>query len=356
MTTKLQQLFPIIQSRGEVLQKIFASDRLKYIYDSWQIEQQEKFMNFCTGVCGVKMLYDGFFKEIMNPEYVPERLNSLLSLLIGKKVHIVKVLPNDSTRIAEESSLLITDIVVELEDGSIANVEIQKIGYMFPGQRSACYAADLLLRQYKRLRSKTNKDFSYKNIKTVYTIVFFDKSPMEFQNFPETYIHKFEQMSDTGIHLELLQKYIFVPLDIFRKKQHNKDIETELDAWLIFLCMDEPEMIERLISAYPQFRDMYEEIYRLCQNVEKVMEMFSEELRELDRNTVQYMIDFMQERINELQEEIIQAEEKKQQIEEEKRKAEEEKRKAEEKNQMLLREKELEIQRLKKLLHEKTLN
>ena len=55
----------------------------------------------------------------------------------------------DSMRIADETSLLITDIVVELEDGSIANVEMQKIGYLFPGQRCACYSADLLLRQYK---------------------------------------------------------------------------------------------------------------------------------------------------------------------------------------------------------------
>ncbi|MCI8382371.1 MAG: hypothetical protein HFI07_11375 [Lachnospiraceae bacterium] len=57
-------------------------------------------------------------------------------------------------RIADETSLLITDIVVELEDGSIANVEMQKIGYLFPGQRCACYSADLLLRQYKRVRGK----------------------------------------------------------------------------------------------------------------------------------------------------------------------------------------------------------
>lgn len=48
--------------------------------------------------------------------------------------------------------LLAMDIVVELGDGSIANVEMQRIGYLFPGQRSACYSADLLLRQYKRLR------------------------------------------------------------------------------------------------------------------------------------------------------------------------------------------------------------
>ena len=44
---------------------------------------------------------------------------------------------------------------------------------------------------------------------------------------------------------------------------------------------------------------MYEEIYELCQNTEKVMGMFSKELLELDRNTVQYMIDVMQDTINE---------------------------------------------------------
>ena len=39
---------------------------------------------------------------------------------------------------------------------------------------------------------------------------------------------------------------------------------------------------------------MYEDVYRLCENVERVVGMFSEELRILDRNTVQYMIDEMQ--------------------------------------------------------------
>lgn len=85
----------------------------------------------------------------MNPEYTPGRLNRFLSLLIGKKVTIRQVIPNDGSRIADENTLLITDIVVEFEDGSLANVEIQKIGYSFPGERSACYSADLLLRQYK---------------------------------------------------------------------------------------------------------------------------------------------------------------------------------------------------------------
>lgn len=38
-----------------------------------------------------------------------------------------------------------------------------------PGERSACYSADLLLRQYKRAREELGATFSYKNIKKVYT-------------------------------------------------------------------------------------------------------------------------------------------------------------------------------------------
>lgn len=52
------------------------------------------------------------------------------------------------------------------------------------------------------------------------------------------------------------------------------------------------------MEKYPEFQKMYREIYELCLNVEKVMEMFSKELQELDRNTVQYMIDEMQEEID----------------------------------------------------------
>lgn len=99
-------------------------------------------------------------------------------------MRIVDVLPNDGTRLADESTLLITDMVVQLEDGSIANLEIQKIGYYFPGERSACYSADLLLRQYKRVRGIKGKRFSYRDIKQVYTIVLFEKVQQNSRNFP----------------------------------------------------------------------------------------------------------------------------------------------------------------------------
>ena len=93
---------------------------------------------------------------------------------------------------------------------------------------------------------------------------------------------------------------MFIPLDIFRGILHNEGIKDKLDAWLMFLSVDEPEMIVKLITEYPQFKAYYEEIYQLCRNTEKVMEMFSKELQELDRNTVQYMIDAQKKEIEEL--------------------------------------------------------
>ena len=54
----------------------------------------------------------------------------------------------------------------------------------------------------------------------------------------------------------------------------------------------------KLIKAYPQFKPMYEKVYEMCRNMEDIMGLFSKELRELDRNTVQLMIDEMQEELD----------------------------------------------------------
>ena len=100
--------------------------------------------------------------------------------------------------------------------------------------------------------------------------------------------------------MDLLQKYLFVPLDIFREIQHNKNmrIENRLEAWLAFLCMDEPEAVISVTEKYSDFKAMYEQVYDICRNIEEVMGMFSEELRIMDRNTVQLMIDEMQNEID----------------------------------------------------------
>ena len=303
-TNLLKSYFPMIQSREEILQRIYTNPRMQQLFESWTVLQQKEFLDFCSGARGIKVLYDSFFKEVMNPEYDPTRLESFLTALLNRKVRIKEVLPNDSTRLSDESSLLITDIIVELEDGSLANIEVQKIGYAFPGARCACYSSDMLLRQYKRVRQRsidpvTGRDtFSYRNISKVYLIVLYEKSPDELKKCPDHWIHRSKASFDSGLSMDLLQDYIFISLDIFRSKMHNKKVTTLLEAWMIFLSIDDPDEIIRLITSFPQFKPMYETLYQMCRNVENIMGFFSEELREMDRNTVRYMIDELQKEVD----------------------------------------------------------
>ena len=98
--------------------------------------------------------------------------------------------------------------------------------------------------------------------------------------------------------MDLLQDYIFTSLDIFRLKMHNKKVTTLLEAWMTFFSTDDPEEIIKLITDFPQFKPICETLYQMCQNVENVMGFFSEELREMDKNTVRYMIDELQKEVD----------------------------------------------------------
>ena len=101
---------------------------------------------------------------------------------------------------------------------------------------------------------------------------------------------------------------------------------------------------------------MYAQIYEICQNIEQVMGMFSKELYELDRNTVRYMIDELQEENKRWkeqdkrnQEEIEHWKEVNRRNQEENRRNQEENRRNQEENLYLKQE----IDRLRKELRQK---
>ncbi|MBQ7840581.1 MAG: PD-(D/E)XK nuclease family transposase [Lachnospiraceae bacterium] len=370
-TNKLKVHFPMIREKEELLEEIRENKTLSAMYESWNQEAQENFLNFCCGNRGIKVMYDAFFKEVMNPEADRSRLEDFLCTVLNKNVKIVKILQNDNTRIADETSLLVTDIVVELEDGSLANVEVQKIGYMFSGPRCACYSADLLLRQYKRVREQKLKEFSYRDIKTVFLIVIYETSPLKFKKFPDIYLHRARQEFDTGLDMDLLQEYIMIPLDNFKKSMQNKTIKNKLEAWLTFLSEDRPERIVELITLYPEFKAMYQTLYNMCQNTEQIMGIFSEELRELDRNTVKYMVEEQQKEIEanrakieqdqvKLEENRVKLEENRVRMEQDQAKLEENRVKLEEnrvkmeQDRVKLAEKDAIIAALQKALDERT--
>lgn len=100
-----------------------------------------------------------------------------------------------------------------------------------------------------------------------------------------------------------LQNFIYISLDIFRQITHNKPIEpdvpmTELDAWMYFLSSDEPADILRIITEFPFFQHLYQDIVNFRFNPKELISMYSEALRIMDENTVKYMIDELKEALS----------------------------------------------------------
>ena len=286
----IHQLFPS-RTKDECLVELKKNPPLYRTYLNWPDKWKSNFLEFMEGKKSLPLTYDPFFKKLFNPDIYPERLSRLISSIIGTNVTVKCILSNEDSMLPS-TSLLLLDIIVQLEDGSIANVEIQKIPYTFPGERMSCYSADLLLRQYTRVKVEKGSTFIYQDLKTVYTIVMFENSPKECKDpeLSDIYLHHGKAAFDTGIDFHLLQEYYVVALDVFQKSKYSKDIN-ELNAWLSLLTATTLDDLAALISDYPWMKTIYMDMSEYLYHPEEVVTMFSEALRKLDENTVNYMID-----------------------------------------------------------------
>ena len=329
------QIFGPEKTRAQVMAEIMAAPDLYRQFQKLSARLQDELVEFAMGVRGLNVTYDPVFKTIFNPETRRERLEEFLSLCMKQKVRILRALPNESQRLTEEGSLLVMDILVQLRSGELVNVEIQRIGYAFPGARCACYSSDLLMRQYSQVREarrKQEKQFNYKDIKGVYTIVLVQQSTPEFWQYPEDFLHYFKQTSSTGLNVDLLQKYLLIPLDIFRESLHNRRrnqnmagsweptaeglqkrktdsrnphtgiLRNKLEAWLAFIASDRPEDILEVVRAFPEFLELYKEVFAFRYQQRELISMYSKALSILDANTVEYMVEQQRKEILELTE------------------------------------------------------
>ncbi|MBQ8627440.1 MAG: PD-(D/E)XK nuclease family transposase [Agathobacter sp.] len=305
-------------SREEAYDIICSSPIALAQFYGLSAEHQEDILAFIQGNKGLPILYDGFYKYVLDPERHPERLESFLSELFGQQVTIEQVLTKEGIQLSEVGTLVVMDIIVRLSDGSIVDVEMQKHGYLFTGERSSCYMSDMVMRQYNRVRDREKERFKFSQMKPVYLIILMENSTKEFKEVAPIFIHRMHCAMDSGVKLNLLTNLVYISLDTFHSVSQN--IDSNIEAWLTFLSSDKPEDIMKLVEKYPEFKDCYRDIIMFRKRPEELMNMFSEALIQMDKNTVKYMIEEQQKEIEEnkrlLEESQRELEENKKELEE----------------------------------------
>ncbi len=281
-------------TEAEVIE-ILKAKGCYYEYSRMSEEWRKRFMDFCAGTKTLALTYDVTFKRIFHPNYHAGRLSNLISSVLGQKVKVKEVLLTEDW-VMDNGSLVIMDIIVQLEDGPIANVEIQKSPHNFAGERLSCYSSDLVLRQYSKLKALRQQNFSYKDMSKVYTIVLFEKTEKPFHTMENYYLHCGKTTFDSGLQLNMLQEYYLIALDRFMEIAYHKS-SSKLAGWLSLLVTEDVEDAEENMKIYPWLREIYEEIATYRQKPEEVFGMYSEMIRELDRNSMQCILDEQKEEI-----------------------------------------------------------
>jgi hypothetical protein len=318
----------------------------------------DRFNDYISRKKTLPLLYDPFFKKLFNGDEHRQRLSRLVSSIIGQEVTVIDILPSESSSF--EDSFIIMDMIVRLSDGSIANIEVQKIASLFPGERLSCYSADAIMRQYHRLSSATStarysddisqdsdsisaighKTFSYKDMKNVHTIVLFENSNSNLINSdnPELYFHVGTTTFNTHINFPLLQKYHMISLDTFRKYRYSdiiegtieiKECDYDEDVYekpltdqmlrdrLAFLSLFVTETVDEAIAVqniFPELSEIFDEMNEYLARPEEVLGMFSEALRILNHNTAVLMVDEYRKKYQEMENNLRKEMQEKQKI------------------------------------------
>ena len=149
------------------------------------------------------------------------------------------------------------------------------------------------------------------------------------------YFHVGKTKFNTGIKIELLQDFVLVSLDTFKKyrysdikeghtditdydydsSQYNDELVSEKMKrdrlkFLSLFVAETPQEIDRLVEIFPDLESVRRDINEYLERPGEVLSMFSEALRILDRNTAELMVDRMKDEIVDLKEQNDELEER----------------------------------------------
>ena len=262
-----------------IIDIIHGDEELSHIYSKLPYEIQEEIQGIDNQTIVPNFLSDVIFKGIFDPDVHKESLSAFVSSILGKKVKVLHSLQQEGIYLSEQSKKVVLDIVVQFDDGSLGNIEIQRRGINFPSTRAAVYSSNMITRQFTAATDERKGDIDYDLVKPVYTIVIFEKSPPPFDGMTE-YIHFFQQKSKTGADIELLQYYDFICLDIFRK--YKPHVVGKLERWLEFLSIRDTVEMAGFLVENPSFAKLYKRGILMLQSREGVLRMLNQFMFEED--------------------------------------------------------------------------
>lgn len=115
------------------------------------------------------------------------------------------------------------------------------------------------------------------------------------------------------VKIDMLENIHIAALDIFAETAYHKIIEdipknkkthldhstlfNDLNMWLSLLCTETIENAEKLIQIFPTLKEVFMDMQEYTTKPSEAINMFSEALKILDINTVNYMVDDMKAEI-----------------------------------------------------------
>jgi hypothetical protein len=163
----------------------------------------------------------------------------------------------------------------------------------------------MIMRQYELLRERQKDAFTYRSMKPVQIIILMENSGAEFHKAAPYYMHHRQVTYDSGITVPELTEVLYVALDTFQEVVQN-EIKTDLHGWLTLLSARNVETITKLIEKFPEFLEIYQEMAAFRKSPEEVVNMFSDALAIMDRNTEAYMVEEARQKLIQKSQELEQ--------------------------------------------------
>ena len=177
------------------------------------------------------IIFKAFFGKKGNEEFLIDFLEALLKIKITK-IEIQEDVNLEQLSVEEKGGRL--DIQAILNDGVIANIEMQVRNNHNMEVRTTFYASKIMSRE-------TSRGEDYRSIKKIILINILGYNM--FKRYDE-YIHKTAIVLD-GHREEIVIDNIewwFIELPKFRKM--HKNINSKIDQWLLFIDDEEKELVK----------------------------------------------------------------------------------------------------------------